>query len=99
MKSQMSVLVGAGRAEFLKSMFPEGTVITPGDTKLMWDADNKDETEAARATFDRLTGKGFVAFKAEGKDGHKGEQIRRFDPAIERIILIPAMQGGCDGAV
>lgn len=90
----MSVLVGPGRAEYLKEMFPAGHPITPGDTKLMWNSDNDDEVEAARATFDKLTKKGYVAFRAEGKDGHQGEKINKFDAEAERIILIPKMQGG-----
>lgn len=95
MKHQLSVLVGPGRAAYLKEMFPPGTEITPGDTKLMWDSEKEDEVEAARATFDKLTKKGYAAFKAEGKDGHAGSQIKKFDADAERIILIPQMQGGC----
>jgi hypothetical protein len=90
----MSVLVGPGRAAYLKKMFPEGHPITPGDTKLIWDSGKDDEVEAARSTFDKLTKKGYVAFRAEGKDGHAGAQIKAFDPEAERIILVPKMQGG-----
>lgn len=60
----------------------------------MWDKDNEDEVEAARATFDSLTRKGYLAYKAEGRKGERGEQIRRFDPEAERIILVKANQGG-----
>ena len=35
-----------------------------GDTKVTWDADNKDEVANARATFDKLKAKGFTAFRA-----------------------------------
>jgi hypothetical protein len=95
MKHQMSVLVGPMNKEFLEQFFPEGTEITAGDTKLMWDSENEDEVETARSTFEKLTKKGYAAFKAEGKDGHAGAQIKKFDPEAERIILIPQMQGGC----
>lgn len=66
-----------------------------GDTKVMWDKDNAVEVEAAKAQFETLTKKHkYLAFKAEGKDGKKGEQIRTFDPDVERIILVPPMVGG-----
>lgn len=64
-----------------------------GDTKTIWDKNNPDEVEAAKATFDRLKGKGYLAYKVS-KDGSKGEVIRDFDPDAEKIILSPPMQGG-----
>lgn len=64
-----------------------------GDSTVSWDSDNAEEVQAARATFDRLVGKGFMAYKVTGKD-RRGEQIRSFDPKAERIMLVPAMQGG-----
>ena len=66
-----------------------------GDTKVMWDKDNPAEVEAARVQFETLTKKHrYLAFRAEGKKGEKGEQIREFDPDAERIILVPPMVGG-----
>jgi hypothetical protein len=65
-----------------------------GDTKVVWDKDNADEVATARATFDGLTKKGFTAWSVTGEDGRKGEQIRRFDPEAERVILTPRMAGG-----
>lgn len=93
MRSEMSVMVGSGMANWLKDVFPPGTVITAGDTKLIWDSDNKDEIDSARETFERLTKKGYSAFLVEGK-GDKGERMKKFDPNAEKIILVPAMQGG-----
>lgn len=95
MTGTMSVLVGPMKPERLKEYFPEGTVLTAGDTKLIWDSDKEAEVEAARSTFDKLTAKGYIAFRAEGKDGHQGEKITKFDPNAERIILVPKIQGGC----
>ncbi len=92
--SEMSVLVGPGRADFWKDMFPPGTVITPGDTKIMWNSGNSDEVEAAKSTFDKLVAKGFIAFKAEGRNGEKGEKLTKWDPNAERLILVPKIQGG-----
>ena len=65
-----------------------------GDTKLMWDSDNRDEVQAARDHFDDLLKKRYLAFKAEGREGTRGEQIRKFDPDLERIIMVPPSVGG-----
>ena len=65
-----------------------------GDQKVMWDSSAPDEVDAARATFDSLKKKGYLAYRAEGKKGEKGEQIRTFDPDAERIILVKPHQGG-----
>lgn len=66
-----------------------------GDTKAIWDKNNPDEVEAARAQFNMLVKqKKFTAFYVVGKEGDKGEQMREFDPKAERIIFVPAMAGG-----
>jgi len=70
------------------------TLDRSGDQRVMWDAGNPDEVAAARRTFDDLTGKGYLAYRAEGKKGHQGTQIREFDPAAERIILVKPSAGG-----
>jgi hypothetical protein len=64
-----------------------------GDTKIIWSADNQDETEAARETFKRLKGKGYAAFSVK-KDGEKGKILSEFDPEAEKIILAPPVRGG-----
>lgn len=65
-----------------------------GDTKLMWDRDNRDEVDNARRTFDDLVGtKKYAAFSVT-KKGDKDEKIKRFDPDAERIILVPPIAGG-----
>lgn len=70
------------------------TLDKTGDTRVMWDKDNADEVAAAKKTFDDLKKKGYMAYKAEGKDGRKGEQIREFDKDAERIILVRQLVGG-----
>jgi len=65
-----------------------------GDHRIMWDRGNADEVAAARKAFRDLTGKGFLAYRAEGKRGDQGEQIREFEPEAERIILVRPVQGG-----
>ncbi len=70
------------------------TLDRTGDSRIMWDSRNSDEVAAARRQFEELTGKGFLAYKAEGKDGHQGAQIKEFDPRAERIVLVKRLVGG-----
>lgn len=65
-----------------------------GDTKIVWDSENADEVAIAKAAFESARKKGMLAYKAEGRKGERGEQIRTFDPDAERIILVKAIQGG-----
>lgn len=69
------------------------TMDLSGDTKVYWDARVPAEVENARQTFRTLRGKGYAAYKL-AVGGAQGEQLLDFDPAAERIILVPAMQGG-----
>ncbi len=64
-----------------------------GDTKVIWDSDNEDEVKNAKRTFKELIKKGFLAFTV-GKKGKQDEQIDEFDKELEKIILVPAMEGG-----
>ncbi len=64
-----------------------------GDTKVIWDPDNEDETEAAEAQFDALTERKFTAYKVK-KNGDRGKEISKFDPEAGKIILIPYIGGG-----
>ena len=64
-----------------------------GDTKLIWDSENKVETKAARNMFDELKDKGYSAFAVK-KDGEKGDRLTKFDPEEEKIIMAPPMRGG-----
>ena len=65
-----------------------------GDTKIMWDRDNRDEVNTAREHFRELRKKHYLAFKAEGSEGRRGSQIDEFDPDLERIIMVPRSVGG-----
>ena len=67
-----------------------------GDTKTMWDPNNADEVDNARAQFDRLVNsKRFSAFRVSNEDPNKkGERMRSFDPAAGRVIFVPPIQGG-----
>lgn len=66
-----------------------------GDTKIMWNPDNEDETRAAKQTWDELVGKKrFLGFRVQ-RDGEAGEQVREFDPQAAKLIIAPPMAGGC----
>jgi hypothetical protein len=60
----------------------------------MWDRTQPDEVAAAKRAFDDLKKKRYLAYKAEGKKGERGELLREFDPDAERIILVRQVQGG-----
>ncbi len=63
-----------------------------GDMKVSWNAENDQEIDAARETFDKRIKEGWTAFRE--KLGIKGDKIKIFDPDAERIILIPPISGG-----
>jgi len=65
-----------------------------GDTKHMWDPNNKTEVKAMERLFKDLTSKGYIAFKVDKRDATKGEMMRKFDPEAGSMILIPMMAGG-----
>lgn len=65
-----------------------------GDTKIIWDPENEDEVANARRTFNELvTDRRFKAFRVRER-GAKGEAIDEFDPAAEKLIIVPPMAGG-----
>lgn len=65
-----------------------------GDTKVIWDIENRDEVKAARDQFDTLTDKGFLAYRV-GKDQEaSGGSLRSFPKNAGKIIMIPPIQGG-----
>jgi hypothetical protein len=64
-----------------------------GDTKTIWNKDNADEVAAARATFDSLKGRGYIAYRVT--DGGKaGSVMAEFDPLAESVIMRPPVVGG-----
>ena len=64
-----------------------------GDTKIMWNPRDKDETKNAKETFKRLADKGFQAFLVNA-EGAPGERISEFDKNAEKIIFVPRLAGG-----
>lgn len=65
-----------------------------GDHTIGWDKNNPDEIEQAQASFDSLLAKGHIAYKVTKEGTKTGEQIKKFDANLERIILAPALVGG-----
>jgi hypothetical protein len=65
-----------------------------GDTKIIWDRGSEAEVANARRSFDDLRKKGYAAYSVKGKDGAKDGLVREFDPAAERLIFVPPVQGG-----
>lgn len=77
---------------------PEGVhefaVLSPeGDTKTTWDPNNPDEVESAREQFANWIKKGYAAYRVR-RNGERGEQMREFDPAADKVIFAPALRGG-----
>jgi hypothetical protein len=70
------------------------TLSQEGDTKITWDSAVPAEVEAARATFDALREKGYLAYRTQKDADKSGVQIRTFDPTAEKIVMVPALQGG-----
>lgn len=64
-----------------------------GDTKVEWDPNKTEETEAARDTFKKLMDKGYYAYRVTAAGG-RGEMIKNFDPHAQKIIMAPRMAGG-----
>lgn len=95
--AEMAVMGSEGMLRTALKDVPDGMIpggIKGGDTKLIWNKDNRDEIDNARRTFDDLRKKGFSAFAVK-KDGEKGEQIFSFDERAEKLIMVPQMRGGC----
>ena len=64
-----------------------------GDTKIIWNPSNADEVAAAKATFDSLRKKGYVAYLVQ-PGGDKGIAVVEFNPSAEKLILTPPLIGG-----
>ena len=65
-----------------------------GDTRVSWNRSAVAEVENAQKMFDDLTKKGYLAYTIDPVDGGKAEQIKKFDPNAERIVLTPPLAGG-----
>ena len=64
-----------------------------GDSRMQWDPNNPMQVAAARARFDELKAKRYVAYKLDAS-GSQGEKIDEFDPTAQRLLLHGQMVGG-----
>jgi len=64
-----------------------------GDTKVVWDSENKDEVALAKKQFDEAMDKDFTAYRVK-KGGKNSMKMTEFDPDAEQIILVPVVEGG-----
>lgn len=64
-----------------------------GDTKVIWDKNNRDEVDNARDTYKKMKDKGYMAYSVK-EDGEKKKIIHEFDPEAEKLILTPPLRGG-----
>jgi hypothetical protein len=65
-----------------------------GDTRFMWDPNNKDEVDTAKAAFDAAKSKGMLAYKVDADGKRTGEVISRFDKKLGKIIMVRQLAGG-----
>ena len=65
-----------------------------GDTRIMWDPDDKTSVDIAREAFESAKKKSMLIYRVEG-NGDRGEVVRDFDPEDGRMIIArPQMRGG-----
>ena len=65
-----------------------------GDKKIVWIAGDKKSREKARKAFEDKLKEGWLAFKVNPEDPHKGEMLKEFDAKANKIIMTPAAGGG-----
>ena len=74
-----------------------GEMLVPdasGHSRIQWNSGVIDEVDAARTMFDSLIKKGYTAFKMDKEGNKEGYRINEFDPKIEKMIMVPRIQGG-----
>ena len=76
-----------------------GIIGATGDTKIFWNKKNKDEIENVKRTFEELVGKKKFAAFSLSKMGRKSKKVTEFDPNLQKLILIPPIAGGQEGAL
>lgn len=93
MSATLEIMVPPGYAAIADDFAEAGVKMVAGDTKVLWDPTVKAERKAVARLFDRLRGKGFMAYQVDDI-GQRGEVIRELDPEAGRVIMTPPMQGG-----
>lgn len=64
-----------------------------GHSKSIWDTSDSAQVEAAKATFNSLKDKGYIAYKV-ADNGDKGEIMHSFDAHAGKMIMSPPIVGG-----
>lgn len=64
-----------------------------GDTRVQWDKSDPAQVAKARARFEELKKKGYMAYSVTSK-GDQGSVLADFDQNAERIIMHAQMIGG-----
>lgn len=75
--------------KIMRQLLKEWTL--PDEMTVSWDVDNGEEVAIAEKKFQRYLAEGWLAYSDEptGK-----RQIFKFDPNLERIVLLPPLGGG-----
>lgn len=66
---------------------------TTGDTKTIWDTENKAEVETAREAFNKMRAKKYIAYRVK-PNGEPGSIMTEFDPNAGMVIMRPQIVGG-----
>jgi hypothetical protein len=64
-----------------------------GDSRHLFEPDDRRSTFQAEARFNDLRRKGFIAVEP-GKSGEPGRLLSGFNPSVEETLFIPPLQGG-----
>jgi hypothetical protein len=64
-----------------------------GDERIVWDKDNGPQAKEAKAKFEELLGKKYMAFSVDSA-GKKNRQIEEFDVDAEEILMVPPTSAG-----
>lgn len=64
-----------------------------GHTTVNWTQGNEADEDVARTTFITMISRGYNAFRVD-PDGGPSVRMKDFDPAAEKMILIPQLVGG-----
>lgn len=64
-----------------------------GDYKIIWSKSQPAEVKNAERTFNELIKDGYSAYSV-ADNGDQGAKITKFDPAAERIVMVPPVRAG-----
>ena len=62
--------------------------------KLIWDPTDDSDVKRARKEFNQALREGLVAYKQVARVSKVRKEIRRFDPNLGEVLLVPQLVGG-----